>query len=216
MSTLKILAVVAAVFGLLGIGTVVRQTATNADHCQACNDSDCQFCLDDAACDEGACASGECSGQCDASTAFAFEHEAPACSACAHEASTAPDGEVVPGDVTETGELASETSERSIVTVTDATFANYVNAETGTVLVDFYADWCGPCKVQGAILADYVRNNPTVTIVKVNVDESPKLAARFEITGIPALKVYQGEELSAAHVGVADARSLDELLGLAR
>lgn len=131
MSTLKILAVVAAVFGLLGIGTVVRQTATNADHCQACNDSDCQFCLDDAACDEGACASGECSGQCDASTAFAFEHEAPACSACAHEASTAPDGEVVPGDVTETGELASETSERSIVTVTDATFANYVNAETG-------------------------------------------------------------------------------------
>lgn len=146
-------------------------------------------------------------------TSLVFEGKAPACSACAHEPNIVPDGEVVPGEITDTGELLKDSLDDNLVTATDVTFAEHVNSKSGMVLVDFYADWCGPCKVQGTILADYARSNPSVTIVKVNVDDSPELAAKFKITGIPALKVFRGDVLSAEHIGVADAAALDGLLG---
>lgn len=124
-----------------------------------------------------------------------------------------PDGEGVPGEITDTGDLFNDTLDDNLVTATDVTFAGHVNSKSGTVLVDFYTNWCGPCKVQGTILPDYARSNPSVTVVKINVDDSPELAAKFKITWIPALKVFRGDVLSAEHVGVADEATLDELLG---
>ncbi len=215
MAIFKSLAVVASIVGLVGIGTVVRRTV-DANGSHVCSESSCQLCNAagvsvDGSCSCGECSSDECLGH-SQETSIVFEGKAPACSACAHEPTVVPDGEVVPGEITDTGDVLSDSLDDNLVTATDVTFAEHVNSKSGTVLVDFYADWCGPCKVQGTILADYARSNPEVTVVKVNVDDSPKLAAKFRITGIPALKVFRGDVLSAEHVGVADAAALDELL----
>jgi len=216
MAIFKSLAVVASIVGLVGIGTVVRRTV-DSKASPVCSDSSCQLCnvagaSVDGTCSCGQCSDSECLGHVDG-TSFVIEAKAPACSACAHEPNVVPDGEVVPGEVTDTGDVLNDTLDDNLVTATDVTFAEHVNSKSGMVLVDFYADWCGPCKVQGTILADYARRNPSVTVVKVNVDDSPELAAKFKITGIPALKVFRGDVLSAEHVGVADAATLDELLG---
>ena len=215
MAIFKSLAVVASIVGLVGIGTVVRRTV-DSKASPVCSDSSCQLCnvagaSVDGTCSCGQCSDSECLGHVDG-TSFVFEGKAPACSACAHEPNVVPDGEVVPGEITDTGDVLNDTLDDNLVTATDVTFAEHVNSKSGIILVDFYADWCGPCKVQGTILADYARSNPSVTVVKVNVDDSPELAAKFKITGIPALKVFRGDVLSAEHVGVADAATLDELL----
>ena len=215
MAILKSLAVVASIVGLVGIGTVVRRSV-DLNASQFCSESACELCNTAGLSVDGSCSCSECSGgECvghGEGTSFVFEGKAPACSACAHVPNVVPDGEVIPGEISDTGEVFKNSLDDILVTATDETFAEHVNSKSGTVLVDFYADWCGPCKVQGTILADYVRSNPDVSVVKVNVDESPELAAKFKITGIPALKVFRGDVLSAEHVGVADAATLDELL----
>jgi len=227
MAILKSLAVVASIVGLVGIGTVVRRTV-DPSASRVCSEASCQLCYAAGAsvdgsdscgecsggqCSGGQCSGGECLGHGD-ETSFVFEGTGPACSACAHEPNVVPDGEAIPGEITDTGDFLQESLDGNLVTATDVTFAEHVNSKSGMVLVDFYADWCGPCKVQGTILADYARSNPGVSVVKVNVDESPELAAKFKITGIPSLKVFRGDVLSAEHVGIADAATLNELLHL--
>ena len=222
MAILKSLAVVASIVGLVGIGTVVRRTVEPSAS-QVCSESACKLCNTAGAsvdgsdscgeCSGGECSGGECLGRGE-ETSFVFEGTGPACSACAHEPNVVPEGEAIPGEITDTGDFLQESLDGNLVTATDVTFAEHINSESGMVLVDFYADWCGPCKVQGTILADYARSNPGVSVVKVNVDESPELAAKFKITGIPSLKVFRGDVLSAEHVGIADAATLNELLHL--
>ena len=67
--------------------------------------------------------------------------------------------------------------------------------KNGTVLVDFYAEWCGPCKMLAPILDEIAEEREDVLVGKVNVDDSPLLAARFGIVSIPTLIVFEtGEE----------------------
>lgn len=80
---------------------------------------------------------------------------------------------------------------------------------SGRVVVDFWATWCGPCQMMGQVLAsEFAPANPDVTIVKVNVDEAPELAAEFGIMSIPALLCYRDGVRKASFVGVT---STDEL-----
>jgi thioredoxin 1 len=94
----------------------------------------------------------------------------------------------------------------------EATFEDMVLRSETPVLVDFYADWCVPCQTQGPLLEDYARKNPDAKIVKVNVDENPRLAAVYQIDTIPRLMTFRDGEVVATHRGVAGKDQIEQLL----
>lgn len=80
---------------------------------------------------------------------------------------------------------------------------------TGKVLLDFWATWCGPCQMMARAIADELEPRmPDLTIVKVNVDEAPELAAKFGVMSIPALFCYNNGAKTAEFVGVTPVSSI--------
>ena len=79
-----------------------------------------------------------------------------------------------------------------ITELTDSTFDEEVNGAEALVLVDFWAEWCGPCKLIAPVLSELATEHPdTLRVVKVNVDDSPDVARRFEIMSIPTLMLFK-------------------------
>ena len=79
-----------------------------------------------------------------------------------------------------------------IVTLTDATFDEIVKSSSTPVVVDFWAEWCGPCKMIAPVLEEIaVEHEGALTIAKVNVDDNPDAAFRFQVMSIPTLIVFQ-------------------------
>jgi thioredoxin 1 len=94
--------------------------------------------------------------------------------------------------------------------VTDATFQDDVLNSEKTVLVDFWAEWCGPCRAVGPILDQIAAEHAEkIEIVKLNVDENPQTAAKYQITSIPAMKVYQGGEVVKTVIGAKPKPALE-------
>ncbi len=100
-----------------------------------------------------------------------------------------------------------------VITLTNSNFDEVIATSTQPVLVDFWATWCGPCKMVSPIV-DEIAEEEDVTVGKVNVDEEPELASRFGVMSIPTLLVFEGGKLVNKAVGARPKDDILDLLGL--
>jgi len=102
---------------------------------------------------------------------------------------------------------------KNVVTVNDDTFETEVMKSASPVLVDFTATWCGPCKMLTPIVEKIA--DETVgkyKVAKVDIDDCPKITARFGIRGVPTVMVFKNGEKRGQHVGVTNKETLLKLL----
>ena len=100
-----------------------------------------------------------------------------------------------------------------IVALSDSTFDETISGSEKPVLVDFWAEWCGPCKMIGPVLEEIASENADkIQIVKLNVDENPNTAMRYNVMSIPTLLVFKAGEASQEARRLVGAKGKAQLL----
>ncbi|NLD87046.1 MAG: thioredoxin [Clostridiales bacterium] len=99
----------------------------------------------------------------------------------------------------------------SVLNVTKEIFETEVIKSDKTVLLDFYADWCGPCRMVSPLVDEIAKENPEYLVGKINVDTQPELAAKFGVMSIPTLVVMKNGQIVNKAVG---ARSKEDILAM--
>jgi thioredoxin 1 len=121
--------------------------------------------------------------------------------------------EKTPATTTNTGEEnMSIATSKQIQHANETNFDSLVLKSEVPVLVDFYADWCGPCRRLAPILEDLAGETPDARIVKINVEDSPNLAAKYGVDSIPSLKVFKRGVVVDQFVGLANKQQLKSLI----
>ncbi|HYU29677.1 MAG TPA: thioredoxin TrxC [Gemmatimonadales bacterium] len=101
------------------------------------------------------------------------------------------------------------------IAVSEATFDQATSGTTVPVLVDFYADWCAPCKIMAPLLDDVARRRMgQLLVLKLDTDRNPAIQQRFGVRGIPTLILFRGGKEVDRRVGAIPAAELDALLGV--
>lgn len=91
-------------------------------------------------------------------------------------------------------------------------FAEKVINSPNTVVVDFFADWCGPCKMLSLVLEKLDSMNPDVDFYKVNIDENPSLADEFEVRSIPNVVIFKNGQAADRSIGFVSEQQLQEII----
>ena len=100
----------------------------------------------------------------------------------------------------------------SIININKADFESKIINSERTVLIDFYADWCGPCKMIAPIVHEIAEERDDILVAKVNVDESTDLAIQFGVSSIPTLIVMKGGQVVNKAVGFRSKEQIEALL----
>lgn len=100
----------------------------------------------------------------------------------------------------------------SAIVITEQNFNSEVLTGGQTVLLDFWAPWCGPCRMMSPIIDQVAEKHPEVKVGKINVDEQPNLAARFGVMSIPTLAVIKNGSTQSTSVGVKPLEEVEAML----
>ena len=101
----------------------------------------------------------------------------------------------------------------SITMLNADNFDQEVRQASGTILVDFYADWCGPCKMQSPIVDALAEEMEGVKFCKLNIDDDPHLAMEFGVMSIPTIMILKDGEITYKQPGLLQKKQIVELLG---
>lgn len=100
----------------------------------------------------------------------------------------------------------------SVIKISKENFASEVLNSNKPVLIDFYADWCGPCRMVGPIVSEIAEERSDVKVGKINVDEQQELAAQFKVMSIPMLAVIKNGKIANQVVGYRPKEQIEAML----
>jgi thioredoxin 1 len=100
----------------------------------------------------------------------------------------------------------------AVVNATNSNFRTEILESDVTVLVDFWAPWCGPCRMVSPIVDEIAEETPSIKVCKVNIDEQPALATQFGVMSIPTLMVFRGGEIVGKAVGARNKEFILKML----
>ncbi|HWQ97711.1 MAG TPA: thioredoxin [Clostridia bacterium] len=100
----------------------------------------------------------------------------------------------------------------AVVNITNANFKEEVLDSDKKVLVDFWAPWCGPCRMVSPIVDEIAEENDAIKVAKINIDEQPQLAAQYGVMSIPTLIVFENGDVADKAVGARNKSFIQQML----